>query len=120
MAKQAQVIADGMCDACVLVFFENQREYPSKEWTDRQLRKVRGGLKALDGLVGERQFIIGNSLTLADIAAGCVLGYMTVRFKIFDWRAEFPRLAAYTDRLEERPSFKDSAPYPQTIKDKIV
>lgn len=119
-AKQVEVVADGMCDACVQMFFEKQREQPSKEWSDRQMRKVKGGLKVLSEWIGEKEFLLEDRLTLADIAAGSVLGYMTVRFKAIPWRDMYPNLARYTDRLEERESFKNSKPYPQTISDKIV
>jgi len=119
-AKQVEVVSDGMCDACVMLFFEKQRENPSKEWNARQMRKVEGGLKALSEWVGEKDFLVEDRLTLADIAAGSVLGYMTVRFKMIPWREQYPNLARYVDRLEERESFKDTKPYPQNITDKIV
>lgn len=119
-AKQVEVVADGMCDACVALFFEKQREHPSKEWSERQMRKVKGGLKVLSEWIGDKEFLLEDRLTLADIAAGSVLGYMTVRFQTIPWRDMYPNLARYTDRLEERESFKTTKPYPQTISDKIV
>ncbi len=109
-----------MCDACVMLFFEKQRENPSKEWYARQMRKVEGGLKALSEWIGEKDFLIEDRLTLADIAAGSVLGYMTVRFKEIPWREQYSNLARYCDRLEEKESFKNTRPYPQTIADRIV
>ena len=114
------MVADGMCDACVLMFFEKQRNEPSQEWRARQLRKVEGGLRWLDSEIGDKQFMLEDRLTLADIAAGSVLGYMTVRFKEIPWREMYPNLTRYVDTLEERPSFKDTKPYPQNISDKIV
>ncbi|KAK4635122.1 hypothetical protein CLAFUW4_02158 [Fulvia fulva] len=78
-AKQVEVVADGICDALVLCFFEKQRSHPSAPWRDRQMRKVEGGLAALATWVDQsptKNFIIGDSLTLADIAAGSVLGAM--------------------------------------------
>lgn len=119
-AKQVQVVADGMMDACVLLFFEKQRESPSSEWMARQRRKVDGGLKALSEWVGEREFIIGDKLSLADVAAGSILGYMKVRFQDDGWQVRYPNLKRYSDKLEERESFKDTVPYAQKIQDKIV
>ena len=84
------------------------------------MRKVEGGLKVLDQWIGEKEFLVEDRLTLADIAAGAVLGYMTVRFKAIPWRDTYPNLAKYSDRLEERESFKGTKPYPQNISDKIV
>jgi glutathione S-transferase len=64
LAKQVKVLCDGMCDALVLLFFEKQRseEARSKEWMDRQIRKVDGGLRALSQWVGEREkeFLVGR------------------------------------------------------------
>lgn len=119
-AKQVQVVADGMCDACVLMFFEKQREKPSEEWIGRQLRKVEGGLKALSNWVGEKDFIVDEKFGLADIAAGSVLGYMKVRFTENDWQKRYPNLQRYVDNLEKRKSFINSVPYAQTITDRIV
>ncbi|KAK5198316.1 hypothetical protein LTR92_002561 [Exophiala xenobiotica] len=138
-AKKVQVIADGMCDACVLMFFEKQRSSPSPDWTARQRRKVDGGLKQLAAWVAEAEaeadkekakanenreedfFLVnGGRFTLADIAAGCVLGYLRVRFAEHPWQEEYPHLKRYSDRLEARESFKDTVPTPQTISDRIV
>lgn len=118
-AKQVEVVADGMCDACVLLFFEKQRKDPSKEWMSRQLRKVDGGMKALSDWVGDKDFILGE-LSLADVAAGSILGYMRVRFQDHDWQEKYPNLKRYSDNLEARESFKNSVPSPQSITDKIV
>jgi glutathione S-transferase len=77
-------------------------------------------LKALSRWVGNKQFIVGDDLSLADIAAGTVLGYMKVRYPTQDWQEDYPNLKQYSDRLEERESFKETKPYPQKISDKIV
>lgn len=121
-ARKVEVVADGICDALVLLFFERQRapEAQSKEWQARQMRKVDGGLRALDGWVQDKEFMVGEKLGLADIAAACVCGYMSVRFKDYDYKKNFPGLARFCERLEERESFKGSVPTPQKINDKIV
>ena len=120
LAKQVQVVTDGMCDACVLLFFEKQREEQSEEWKTRQLRKVQGGLAALSKWVGDKTFIVNDTFSLADLAAGSVLGYMKVRFPDNSWQESYPNLRRYLDQLEDRESFKSSTPTPQKISDKIV
>ena len=120
LAKQVQVVADGMCDAGVLLFFEKQREHPSSEWQARQLRKVNGGLKALSEWVGDKEYIVGNQFSLADIAAGSALGWIKVRMPDQTWQQTYPKLARYIDNLEKRESFRGSVPYAQSISDKIV
>lgn len=120
LAKQIQVVSDGICDACVLLFFEKQRKEPSPEWQARQKRKIDGGLRALSQWVGNKEFMVDNKFGLADIAAGTVLGYLKVRYPDKSWQEAYPNLKRYSDDLETRPSFKDTKPYPQTISDKIV
>ena len=121
-AKQVEVVADGICDALVLLFFERQREdgKRSEEWMARQQRKVDGGLKAFADWIGDRNFFVNDSFGLGDIAAGSVLGYLKVRFPEHPWRETYPQLARYSENLEERQSFKDTTPKPQKINDKIV
>lgn len=122
LAKQIQVVCDGICDSCVLMIWENFRdaEKQSQPWKKRQDRKLRGGLKALSDWVGDKEFIIEDRLTLADIAAGSVLGFMKLRMKDYDWENDHPNLQKYFEKLDQRESFATTRPRPQTYKDKIV
>ena len=51
-ARQVEVIADGICDALVLLFWERHREeeHRSAPWMARQRRTVDGGLRALSAM----------------------------------------------------------------------
>jgi glutathione S-transferase len=111
-----------VCDACVLIFWERHRpaDQQSQAWIDRQQRKVDGGLAALSRIAADREYVIGDRFGLADIVIGTVLGYLSVRFAELPWRQRHPNLAALSDRLEQRESFRNSVPYPQTISDKVV
>ena len=95
-------------------------DHQSQDWIARQRRKVDGGLRAIAKLIGSRQFAVGNRFGLGDIAAATVVGYLTVRFPQLDWRGPYPDLAAYSDRMEQRPSLQSSRPVPQTITDRVV
>jgi glutathione S-transferase len=121
-AKRFEVLADGVCDALVLIFLERARapERRSPEWEARQYRKVQGGLKEIARTVTSGPFVLGDSFGLADIAVGCLLGYLDVRFPEFRWREPHPNLAALSDRLAERPSFKSTIPVPQTITGRVA
>ena len=121
-ARQFEVLCDGICDAFVLLFWERHRmsEHQSQEWMARQQRKIDGGLAALAAIAGTKEFLIGDRFGLADIAAGSALGYLSVRWPEYGWRMRYPDLAIFSDRLEQRASFRASVPYPQVISDKVV
>ncbi|WP_290648279.1 glutathione S-transferase N-terminal domain-containing protein [Aquisalimonas sp.] len=120
-ARKLEVLCDGVCDALVLTFFERMRdEGGSPEWIARQRRKIDGGLREIARIVGNRQWAVGERFSLGDIAAGTAVGYLSVRLPELDWRTLYPDLAALSDRLEERCSFRESVPYAQPISDKVV
>lgn len=120
--KRLEVIADGICDAVILVLFERMRDEnrQSEPWVMRQHRKIEGGVAALASAIGERRFAIGDRFGLADIAIGSALGYLGVRYAQMDWRGTYPALATYADGLFERPSFRASVPVAQAIRDRVV
>lgn len=126
-AKRLEVLCDGACDAFVLLFMERARA-PDKQsgpWMDRQRRKIDGGLKEIERLTGGRDpakgaFAVGNNFSLGDIAAGTVFKYLSVRWPDYDMRTAYPALAAFSDALEQRSSFKATVPVPQKISDPVV
>ncbi len=120
--KRLEVIADGVCDAVILILFERMRPqgHVSEAWIMRQERKIRGGVAALAAAVGTRRFAVGDRFGLADIAIGSVLGYLGVRYAAMNWRDAHPDLAGYFDILDARPSFATTVPAAQFIRDKVV
>jgi glutathione S-transferase len=121
-ARRFEVLADGVCDAFVLSFFERMRPeaMQSPEWIARQRRKIDGGVAEMARLIGDREFAVGDQFGLGDIAVGTALGYLSVRFPEFEWRRLYPNLAAFCGRMEGRASFEGSIPVPQKISDKVV
>lgn len=108
-----EALADGVLDAGALARLERTlrpAEQQSPEWIERQLGKVRAGLKAMSAGLGETPFCAGNQFTLADVAVGCALGWLAFRFPEIAWRDDYPNLARLFDKLSERPSFRDTAP----------
>ena len=114
----------GICDALVLNLWEGRRdeEKQSKPWQARQTRKVEGGLRTLAEWVDASKggYLIGNSLTLADIALVSLLGFMVVRFPGHHWETTYPQLKAYFDKLDQRESFANTRPSPQVFRDPVV
>jgi glutathione S-transferase len=111
--KVWEALADGVLDAAVLVRLETTlrpAEQQSSAWIERQMGKVHAGLAVMSAKLGESPFCGGNHYTLADVAVGCCLGWLSFRFPQIDWRTDYPNLARLFDKLSERASFKDSVP----------
>ena len=111
--KRWEAIADGLCDAALLARLENNR--PDKnESSAKQIERQRGKIMAcIDEMareLGEREFCVGNALSLADIAAGCALGYLKLRYPDIVWESAHPNLARLYKKLAARPSFKLTDP----------
>ncbi len=116
-AKQYEALADGISDAVVLIALEARRkpELQSRDWVARQRAKIDAGMAELDRVLGDRKWLVGEAFGLADIAAGSALGYTALRLADHPWRETHPRLARYSDRLEQRASFQKSRPASQAI-----
>ncbi|WP_296951106.1 glutathione S-transferase family protein [uncultured Massilia sp.] len=111
--KVWEALADGVGDAAVLAYLERTWRKDgerSQAWSERQMSKVHAGLKVMAENLGEQPFCMGIHYTLADVAVGCVLGWLAFRFPDIDWRGDYPNLARLFDKLSERQSFKDTVP----------
>lgn len=88
------------------------------------MRKVAGGLRALNQwiktLASEDGYLFESRLTLADIATCVLLGFMAVRWPDHGWEKEYPEMAKYWRKLEERESFKQTVPVAQKFTDPVV
>ena len=60
--------------------------------------------------LGDSAHCMGINYSLADIAVGCALGYLDLRFAELDWRASQSNLARLYDKLSQRQSFVDTVP----------
>lgn len=110
-----EALADGLVDAAILARLEatwagRSDGERSQAWIDRQMVKTRGAVKAIAQGLGEKPYCTGIHLTLADIAVGCALGWLSFRFPAIDWRGDHPNLKRLHDKLSARQSFVDSAP----------
>jgi glutathione S-transferase len=110
--RGVEALADGVTDAAVAVYLELKRppEQQSGDWLTLQKTTLLRGLAALAQALGDKPWYLGNSMTLADIACGCTLGYLDLRCADIDWRSTYPNLANLAARLAERASFRETVP----------
>jgi len=113
--KTWEALCDGILDAAVLIRVERtwapRGEHVSQEWINRQLDKINTGLKAISEGLGTNPWCYNNQFCLADIAVGCVCGYLLFRYPEINWRDTYPNLATFYDKVSQRPSFKET-PHP--------
>ena len=113
--KTWEALADGLVDAAILARLETTwtgrtSEQRSDAWTARQLSKITAALKAMSTGLGDKPFCSGIHLSLSDIAVGCALAYLDLRFADIDWRTAHPNLAKLQEKLMLRPSFVETNP----------
>ncbi len=104
-----QSLANGICEAAVLVRYENAlrpEELRWQTWIDDQLDKVGNGLDWFEAHDDTR----AGPLNIAQLALGCALGYLDFRFEGYDWRARCPGLKAWYAEIAQRPSFTETRP----------
>ncbi|MDC0432849.1 glutathione S-transferase N-terminal domain-containing protein [bacterium] len=121
-AQQIQVIADGICEAVILLFFENMRPDPqqSKPWSERQIKKISNGLQALEQQISNDEFCVDNTFGIADISVVSAVDYLSLRFKTYEWRNKFTRISKFVARQSGRQSFIETMPTPQDIEKSTI
>ena len=111
-AKRWEALADGMLDAAVAVRIESL--LPKKEQNatviERNQAAIVRCIAFMSNSLGDGAWCIGNHFGLADIAVGCALGYLELRFPDLDWRGAHPNLGKLYDKLMQRVSFAETAP----------
>ena len=127
LAKQIVVLGVGCMDAMVLLRWEGRREeaQQSKMWMERQSRKVEGAMRAFNEYVVAaekegREYVVGEELTIADIAIVCTVGFIEFGQMRQGWREEWPELSKYFDRLDGREEFAETRPVMFDLTEKVV
>lgn len=110
--KRWEALADGICDATVAIVMEGRRapEKQDANIVERQKPKVERGLRSMSQDLGDSKWCLGEAFSLADIAIGCALGYISLRTPEIKWEEQYPNLARLYTQLLARPSFKDTLP----------
>jgi glutathione S-transferase len=112
LVKRWEALGDGITDAGIAVFLERKRpaEQQGKDWIVRQLGKVETAIAAAARELGDRKFCHGENLSLGDISLACGLLWLEFRMPEIAWRATYPNLKSWVERLETRASFAESKP----------
>lgn len=110
--RRWEALADGICDAAVSAMLEGRKpiEKQSQANIDKQLDKVTRGLEVLNLDITKKKWCVNETFSLADIALGCTLGYLDLRYKHLNWQDKYVNLARHYSLLVKRPSFKLTMP----------
>ena len=111
--RRWEALADGVTDAGLLVRYESLRDKKerSKAWSDKQVARMHRGMAQIATDLEGRGWCHGDRYSLADIAAGCCIGWLDFRKPgDVDWLAEYPAAARHYEKLMERPAFADTVP----------
>jgi len=113
--KTWEALADGLLDAALLARYEatwSRRldAQRSQAWIDHQVGKIHNALKAMSAGLAEKAFCSGVHFSLSDVAVGCALGYLDLRFANIAWRQTYPNLAKLQEKLLLRASFAETLP----------
>jgi glutathione S-transferase len=94
--RRWEALADGIGDAAATIFVERKRpaQQQSGDWIARQHGKIEAALDEAERLL-PGDHCVGNTLTLADIALTCALGYLQLRFREEIPLSRWPRLQAW-------------------------
>ncbi|MCG8510969.1 MAG: glutathione S-transferase N-terminal domain-containing protein [Rhodospirillales bacterium] len=112
-ARLRHSLGHGIIDASVQCRYEGMRpeDLQWDEWAAKQKRKI---ARALDVIEHEAETDLlpaaDGDLTIGEIAIGCALGYLDLRFAADDWRHNRPALSSWYEDLSGRPSMQATAP----------
>ena len=113
--RRWEALADGMMEAVGATLYETRfhnEATRSQPWLDRQRGKIDAGLSALEGMLGNRPWCVGDATSLADLAISCHLGFIALRMSYLFPQERYPNLARLWKTMEGRESMKKTAPPP--------
>ncbi len=110
--RRWEALADGVCDAAILARQEAARPEKLRDNAviEKQMGKVSRGLTQLNAELSDNKWCVDDTFSLADIALGCMLGWLDLRYADMGWRESYPNLARHFEEMMKRPSFSETAP----------
>ena len=113
IVKRWEALGDGMSDAAIAIFIERKRveALQGQDWILRQRAKTESAIAAVARDLSERDYCHGVNLSLGDIAVACSLLWIEFRLPEINWRATYPNLKSWIEKIEARASFADTKPF---------
>lgn len=113
--RRCEALADGAMEAVSASLYEmrfHDKNQRSAEWLERQHGKFEAGFAALEQMLGQRAWCVGEAMSLADITLACHIGFISLRQPQFFPQKNYPGLTRLWKHLEKRDSFRQTAPPP--------
>jgi glutathione S-transferase len=113
--RRWEALADGTLECVTAITYEaryHDEKSRSRPWFEHQRGKVEGGFAALEAMLGERRWCVGEAMTLADIAVACHIGFVTLRRPDLFAPEKHPHLTRLWRDMEARESMRATAPPP--------
>lgn len=108
-ARTDHSILQGMLDSMLLCRYEKMvrpKEFYWQGWADDHWHRAWIGMARFE----KQSDVLSRQFDLVQVALVCVLCYADFRFPDCGWRASYPNLAAFYDKMMQRPSVKISVP----------
>jgi glutathione S-transferase len=105
-ALSRQALGDGMLDNIIAIFIESLRkpERQSRGWIAHNKASVE---RVVDALEAEADDLAG-AVDIGRITIAVALAFLDQHFPDEDWRGAHPRLAAWFDEFDKRPSMTET------------
>lgn len=105
-----EATADGVLDAALLAMYETRlrpEEIRFEPWVEGQWVKV---IQSLDAIETRWMSHLSGPLNIGQIAVGCALGYLDLRFEARNWRKDHDDLAKWYETFSTRDSMVATVP----------
>lgn len=107
--KSDHSLLQGVLDSMLLCRYERivrPQELQWKGWADDHWNRAWIGMARFN----DKPEVLSRQIDIVQIALTCVLGYADFRYADCGWREAYPNLAAFHDRMLQRPSVRISLP----------
>lgn len=122
-ALKLKMLGERLMEVAQSIIFESQRPDPSAAWLTRQVKKIDGGLAAIEDLLSSQVPDHAEPVNLGQIAVAttalvwefAVSAGLSPDVPEFRWRDRYSRLTALVTTLAGRPSFLRTEPKTMNI-----